>query len=83
MREQWERGNGEEDRVGTLRGEFLCGLIFAAAAADDGFLQGEKGDLLGRDGTNNERDIADKWEEFIPRPTRVTRYLHAKTFGEP
>lgn len=46
MREQWEGGNGEEDRVGTLRGEFLRGLIFAAAAAGDGFLQGEKGDLL-------------------------------------
>lgn len=49
MREEAEgRRNEEEDRVGTLRGEFLRGLIFAAAAAGDGFLQGGKGDLFAR-----------------------------------
>lgn len=52
-REQGDEGgegrrNEEEDRVGTLRGEFLRGLIFAAAAAGDGFLQGEKGSFFAR-----------------------------------
>jgi len=31
-------------------------------------------------GTNNERDIEDKWGESIPKLTGVIRYLHAKIF---
>jgi len=67
----YERG---WERTGSaFRSEFLRELIFAAAAAGDGFVRGEKeekGVSLRRarkDRANNERDVEDKWGGFIPR----------------
>lgn len=67
------RGREIEGRGGVsaaLRGEFLCGLIFAVA-------KGRRTPRQTQDRTNNERDARDKWGVCgsIPGLTRITRHL--------
>lgn len=68
-----------EERTGSaFRSKFLRGLIFAAAAAGDGFVVQKvkrRRDVPSpdpEDRANNERDVEDKWVGSIPGLTRVT-----------